>query len=91
MGDVARALMAPESKSGAVPPMMLKPAPAPMPPPAKIEQKLTFAPNLAITVQGDVKDPAQLSRDLEPHLRRLFDDFTRQAESRKLFDAPHVG
>lgn len=88
MGDVTRALLAPEAKPASA--MLLKPAPAPTPPPAKVDQKLVFAPHIPITVQGDVKDPAQLVRDLAPHMQRQWEEFMRQAEARKLFDAPHV-
>jgi phage tail tape-measure protein len=57
----------------------------------KVDQQFTFAPAPVITVQGDVKDPAQLAQELMPHLRRQFEDFTREARARQLFDAPHVG
>ena len=57
----------------------------------KVDQQFTFAPAPSITVQGDVKDPAQLVQELMPHLRRQFEDFAREARARQLFDAPHVG
>ncbi|WP_095152518.1 phage tail tape measure protein [Pseudomonas sp. Irchel s3b5] len=57
----------------------------------KVDQQFTFAPAPVITVQGDVKDPAQLAQALMPHLRRQFEDFARDARARQLFDAPHVG
>jgi phage tail tape-measure protein len=57
----------------------------------KVDQQFTFAPAPVITVQGDVKDPAQLAQALMPHLQRQFEDFAREARARQLFDAPHVG
>jgi phage tail tape-measure protein len=57
----------------------------------KVDQQFTFAPAPVITVQGDVKDPAQLAQALMPHLQRQFEDFARDARARQLFDAPHVG
>ncbi|MDU9031748.1 phage tail tape measure protein [Pseudomonas corrugata] len=67
----------------------------PTPPvPPKVEQAFSFAPQLSITVQGDVKDPAQLVRELEPHLRQLMESFSRDVAARQasnqLFDSPHV-
>ncbi|WP_025127680.1 phage tail tape measure protein [Pseudomonas sp. PH1b] len=58
--------------------------------PPVIEQQFSFAPYLSISVQGDVRDPAQLARELEPHLRWQFDEYSRQAAARQLFDAAHV-
>ncbi|WP_353740872.1 phage tail tape measure protein [Pseudomonas fluorescens] len=57
----------------------------------KVDQQFTFAPAPVFQVHGDVKDPAQLVRELMPYLRRQFDDFAREARARQLFDAPHVG
>jgi phage tail tape-measure protein len=57
----------------------------------RVDQQFTFAPAPVITVQGDVKDPAQLAQALMPHLQRQFEDFARDARTRQLFDAPHVG
>lgn len=67
----------------------------PTPPvPPKIEQAFSFAPQVSIVVQGDVKDPAQLVRELEPQLRQLMESFSREVAARQasnqLFDAPHV-
>lgn len=67
-----------------------KAPPAAKPVPPKVEQSFTFAPHVPVTVQGDVKDPAQLARELEPHLRRQFDEFSRQAQARQLYDQPHI-
>lgn len=78
----------------AKPAEVVKPAEPTPPVPPKVEQAFSFAPNVTITVQGDVKDPAQLARELEPHLRQLMEAFSRETLARQsssqLFDAPHV-
>jgi TP901 family phage tail tape measure protein len=95
LGDVVRDM------AKAVPPAPLlpevaKPAKAePVKVPApKVEQAFTFAPNIPITVHGDVKDPEQLVRELEPPLRRLWEAFQRDVAARmsstQLFDQPHI-
>ena len=45
-------------------------AKAPPAPPPQIDQRFEFAPRIALTVHGDVKDPRQLAEELMPHLRR---------------------
>ncbi|MDP9533992.1 phage tail tape measure protein [Pseudomonas protegens] len=87
MGQVVRS-MGTAAPSAAVPAMLKAPEPAKQVP--KVDQQFTFAPTLPITVQGDVKDPAQVAREVEPHLRRMFDEFSRQAAARQLSDEPHV-
>ncbi|OAB54146.1 phage tail tape measure protein [Pseudomonas thivervalensis] len=76
------------------PPEVAKVAEPTPPVPPKVEQAFSFAPQVSITVQGDVKDPAQLARDLEPHLRQLMESFSRDVAARQassqLFDSPHV-
>ncbi|MFL6611465.1 MAG: phage tail tape measure protein [Pseudomonas sp.] len=78
----------------AKPPEVAKTADPAPPVPPKVEQAFSFAPNVFITVQGDVKDPAQLARELEPHLRQIMEAFSRETLARQsssqLFDAPHV-
>jgi TP901 family phage tail tape measure protein len=78
----------------AKPPEVAKPAEPTPPVPPKVEQAFSFSPQVSITVQGDVKDPAQLARDLEPHLRQLMESFSRDVAARQassqLFDSPHV-
>ena len=94
MGDVVRSMAVAKPAAEAVPAILKAPEaskPEPKPEPPKIDQQFTFSPALSVTVQGDVKDPAQLARDLSPHLQRLFDDFSRQAAARQMFDAPHAG
>ncbi|MGO4003745.1 phage tail tape measure protein [Pseudomonas fluorescens] len=70
--------------------LMAQSGPAAPAAPSKVDQQFTFAPAPVITVQGDVKDPAQLAQELMPYLRRQFEDFARQARDRQLFDVPHV-
>lgn len=70
-------------------------APKPAPPAepeqkAPVSQSMTFAPQLSITVQGDVKDPRRLADDLFPHLRQLFDDYRVSQQRSGLFDIPNV-
>lgn len=78
----------------AKPPEVTKPAEPTPPVPPKVEQAFSFAPTVSITVQGDVKDPAQLARELEPHLRQQMEAFSREVAARQassqLFDSPHV-
>ena len=75
-------------------PLMLKPESKP----AVVDQKITFAPHMPITVQGDVKDPDEFMRKLQPMMQGQFQDFARRMEDdarrandRKLYDAPHTG
>ena len=90
-GDVVRSMKAgtPQAPS----PLLLKPQAKP----TAIEQAITFAPHMPITIQGDVKDPDELMRKLQPMMQGQFKDFARQMEDdarrandRKLYDSPHV-
>lgn len=93
MGEVVR-----EMAKAAPPPAQLhdvvKPGKAPEPKAAKVDQSFTFAPSMPIVVHGDVKDPEQLVREMAAPLRRLWDDFKREADARmasiQLFDSPHL-
>ncbi|MNI54841.1 hypothetical protein D3C73_1097570 [compost metagenome] len=96
LGDVVRDMAkavppAPPLPEAAKPVKAAEPAKVPAP---KVEQAFTFAPNIPITVHGDVKDPEQLVRELEPPLRRLWEAFQRDAAARmsstQLFDQPHI-
>ncbi len=93
-GDVVRSMSAQSGKSQAPSPLVLKSETKPAP----IDQKFTFAPHMPITVQGDVKDPDELMRKLQPMMQGQLNDFARQMEDnarrandRKLYDAPHIG
>lgn len=60
----------------------------------KVDQAFTFSPNMPLNVQGDVKDPAQLVREMEGPLRSLWESFQREQGARwastQLFDAAHL-
>ena len=93
-GDVVRSMNVKAGSPQAPSPLMLKSDTRPAP----IDQKFTFAPHMPITVQGDVKDPADLMRQLQPMMQGQLNDFARQMEDnarrandRKLYDAPHIG
>ncbi|MFV2946416.1 phage tail tape measure protein [Pseudomonas japonica] len=88
MGDVVRDLgtAAPAFPSA----QELAKAPAPKTEAQKVDQSFMFAPHVPVTVQGDVKDPGALARELLPHLQPLFADYARQAQARQLSDEPHV-
>ncbi|WP_082481248.1 phage tail tape measure protein [Pseudomonas sp. Leaf127] len=92
-GDVVREL----AKAAPPPPPaqeMAKAAAPPVAAGAKVDQSFTFSPNMPVRVDGDVKDPAQLARDLLPHLQRHWEAFQREVASRQastqLYDQPHV-
>lgn len=93
VGEVVRE-MAKAAPAPAQLPDVAKPGKAPEPKAAKVDQTFTFAPSMPITVQGDVKDPEQLVREMAAPLRRLWDDFKREADARmasiQLFDSPHL-
>ena len=93
-GDVVRSMSAQSGRPQAPSPLVLKSESKPAP----IDQKITFAPHMPITVQGDVKDPDELMRKLQPMMQGQLNDFARQLEDnarrandRKLYDAPHIG
>ncbi|WP_050577237.1 phage tail tape measure protein [Pseudomonas cremoricolorata] len=93
IGEIVRRMDRPQAQLVKLPEAS-KPASVPAPKPPKVEQTFTFAPHMPITVQGDVKDSAQIVRDIEAPLRRLFEQFMRESNQRmssvQLFDAPHV-
>lgn len=93
-GDVVRSMSAKAGSSQAPSPLMLKSEAKPAP----IDQTFTFAPHMPITIEGDVKDPDELMRKLQPMMQGHLNDFVRQMEDnarrandRKLYDAPHIG
>ncbi|QNH79221.1 phage tail tape measure protein [Pseudomonas protegens] len=89
MGQAARSLASPAPSASSLS-LSNPPEPFKSATPPAIEQQFSFAPYLSISVQGDVRDPAQLARELEPYLRFQFDEYSRQAAGRQLFDAAHV-
>ena len=93
-GDVVRSMNAQSGRSQVPSPLVLKSESKPAP----IDQKITFAPHMPITIEGDVKDPDELMRKLQPMMQGQLNDFARQMEDnarrandRKLYDAPHIG
>lgn len=89
VGDLVRALaQAPVVKPGAALP---KPVPPVKPERAKFEQVVHVAAPFHLTVKGDVKDPQQLAREIEPYLQNHRQEINRQLSSASLFDEPHVG
>ncbi|EJN31777.1 phage tail tape measure protein, TP901 family [Pseudomonas sp. GM78] len=89
LGDVARVLAAKPAMATPAP-IILKPEPPPKPAAPKYEQKVEIHAPITLTVQGDVKDPQQLMRELEPMIQRVMRDAAQQAQRSNLFDAPHV-
>ncbi|MFJ4193939.1 phage tail tape measure protein [Pseudomonas sp. NPDC089534] len=89
MGDVARSLAAPAGTP--VPPALLAaPIPAAKAEAPKVEQRVEITAPLQITVQGDVKDPAQMARELQPYIAQQMQQATQQLQNRTLYDEPHV-
>lgn len=88
LGDVTRSLSKPAAPNV---PALLAPVPAaPKAEPSKIEQRVEIQAPLHITVQGDVKDPAQLARELQPYIDQQLRQSTQQMQNRSLYDEPHV-
>ena len=90
IGDVARALTLPANSGSPMAAALRPPAPLKLEiPPPKVEQSFTFAPQVDLRVEGDVRDPQALVNALMPEMRRQFDDYAREQRSRALYDAPH--
>ena len=96
-GDVVRAMVAKSAPTVPRMPELAKPAKAAAPAPApapKVDQEFSFSPTIKIDVQGDVKDPSQVVREIESPLRQLFEAWQREASARmssaQLYDQPHV-
>ncbi|WP_349987433.1 phage tail tape measure protein [Pseudomonas alloputida] len=94
LGDVVRE-MAKAAPPAAKLPEVAPAAKAAEPPPApKVDNTFTFAPNMPLTVHGDVKDPNQLLSEMANGMRGLFDAWQREVAARtassQLFDQPHV-
>ncbi|MBD8791214.1 phage tail tape measure protein [Pseudomonas syringae] len=91
LGDVARALAmpVPTAQAPAVPVVVPRPEPTKVLAP-RYEQKVDISAPITLTVQGDVKDPQQFMREVEPMIQRAMRDAAQQAQRASLFDAPHV-
>ncbi|EKT4568618.1 phage tail tape measure protein [Pseudomonas putida] len=96
LGDVVRGMAA---KAKASTPRLPEPAKpekvaTAKPPAPKVDQVFTFSPSIKVDVHGDVKEPEQVVREIEAPLRRLFEDWKREAEARmasvRLYDQPHI-
>ena len=91
-GNVVRDMAATAAPAASAPELAKAAAPKGEAP--KVDQAFTFSPTSTITVQGDVKDPAQLARELEPHMRAQWEAFQREQGARmastQLFDAAHL-
>lgn len=95
LGELVRDMVAKSAPAAPRMPDLVQPAKVAAPVPApKVDQSFTFAPSIPINVTGDVKDPAELLRELESGVRRLFDGWQRELSARtastQLFDQPHV-
>lgn len=88
MGDVVRSLSSAAPTGPLAMPPKIEPILKAAPP--KIDQRIDINAPLQITVKGDVKDPAALARELQPHLQRQMEQIGQQMSSRNLYDAPHV-
>ncbi|SFM13769.1 phage tail tape measure protein [Rugamonas rubra] len=60
------------------------------PAPPAAAPAIHFAPAITVTVQGDVKEPASIARELMPHLQRLMDELRAGQARTALFDGVHV-
>ncbi|MEZ2724909.1 phage tail tape measure protein [Pseudomonas putida] len=96
-GDVVRDMAAKSAPTPPRIPEVAQPAKAAAPGAVsapKVDQAFSFSPNIKIDVQGDVKDPSQVVREIESPLRQLFEAWQREASARmasaQLFDQPHV-
>ncbi|UPU94905.1 hypothetical protein M0766_11490 [Pseudomonas putida] len=93
LGDVVREMAKAAPPAPKLPEVPL-PAKASPPPAPKVDQSFSFSPTIKLDVQGDVKDPAQLLREMEGGVRGLFDAWQREVAARtassQLFDQPHV-
>lgn len=91
-GNVVRDMAAAAAPAPSAPELAKAAAPRSEAP--KVDQAFTFAPNMPLNVQGDVKDPAQLVREMEGPLRSLWESFQREQGARmastQLFDAAHL-
>ena len=50
----------------------------------------TFAPQINLTVQGNVHEPQRLADELLPYLQRMLVDFANERQRRSLYDPAMV-
>lgn len=51
------------------------------------QQQVSFSPTLSITVNGDVKDPKELAKELEPQIQRMLNQLMSSRNGSALYDA----
>lgn len=88
-GEAAKAMMLPPASADAVAGALVKPVAAKAEAP-KFESKVDIQAPFTLTVNGDVKDAAQLYGQLKPLLDQHYRDMAKQMGSAQLFDAPHI-
>ncbi len=68
-----------------------KPAvPAPQAEPVAAAPNWSFAPQINLTVQGNVHEPQRLADELLPYLQRMLVDFADERQRRSLYDPAMV-
>ncbi|WP_338585726.1 phage tail tape measure protein [Pseudomonas sp. MAG733B] len=89
-GDAAQAMMLPPASADAAAKLA---APSPAKAEAagiKVDSKVDIQAPFTLTVQGEVKDGAQLYAQIKPYLDQHQREFAQQLESRKLYDTPNI-
>ncbi|MEX3776182.1 phage tail tape measure protein [Pseudomonas sp. MYb118] len=89
-GDAARAMLMPPASADAAAALLAKPPAAEKAEGVKVDSKVDIQAPFTLTVQGDVKDGAQLYAQIRPYLEQHQREMAQQLESRKLYDAPHI-
>jgi hypothetical protein len=89
-GDVVRAMALPKAPKAAQAAAPYLAAVAQKAAPVKVEQKFEISAPFHLTVQGDVKDPDALVRELMPRIEVRFREIAQQLSSRTLYDDAHV-
>lgn len=64
--------------------------PAPQAEPVAAAPNWTFAPQINLTVQGNVHEPQRLADELLPYLQRMLVDFADERQRRSLYDPAMV-
>ncbi|CAN7641413.1 phage tail tape measure protein [Pseudomonas sp. LjRoot263] len=88
-GMAAKAMMLPPASADAAVGALVKPMAAKSEAP-KVESNVAIQAPFSLTVNGDVKDAAQLYGQLKPLLDQHYRDMAKQMGSAQLYDAPHV-
>jgi TP901 family phage tail tape measure protein len=88
-GEAAKAMMLPPASADAAAGALVKPMAAKAEVP-KVESNVAIQAPFSLTVNGDVKDAAQLYGQLKPLLDQHYRDMAKQMGSAQLHDAAHV-